>query len=48
MDEGIKLQGALDVDIIGCKGEGEDDIIVFESNTAGNANLMFVAKVTHL
>ena len=46
LDEGIKLQGALDVDIVGCPGQGDDEAVVFESNASGNANMIFVAKVT--
>jgi len=46
LDEGIKLQGALDVDIVGCQGESPDDVIVLESNATGNANMIFVAKAT--
>jgi len=46
LDEGFKLQGALDVDIIGCPGEAEDDVIILESNATGNANMIFVAKAT--
>jgi len=46
LDEGIKLQGALDVDMVGCPGQGEDEAVVFESNATGNANMIFVAKAT--
>jgi len=46
LDEGIKLQGALDVDIVGCPGQGDDEAVVFESNASGNANMIFVAKAT--
>jgi len=46
LDEGIKLQGALDVDIIGTISASEDDAVVLESNAAGNSNMIFVAKAT--
>jgi len=46
LDDGIKLQGSVDVDIVGCPGSDPDDVIVFESNTTGNNTMLFVAKAT--
>jgi len=45
-DEGIKIQGSSDVDIVGSPGADPADVVVFENNSTTNVNSVFVAKAT--